>query len=284
MKVKNAGPRGRPTDVRGAREVAAAATSIDRLRLIVIRRGERVAPLLPGQVRITLPEPGRPIRSNLASNRTKGVAFYPSVKSRVTHATEGQAELLLAMYDEVSTETVARMCQPCAIEAWWGGRVVRTIPDALRVFAGARRAFAEAKADWDAFEEEDAVAQVGVQRIGAILLGLGHDRIVPASLGDATTLKTIKRIQLHRTVLFSIRQELMVRSALETHGEVAAGRLAEAMEGTSGPGARSNGMARLCAMMVRRMCAIDLSAPFGPDSAVRPVPVLPFNMPGLRLS
>lgn len=246
-------------------------------------KSEKVKGCLPlgtiDAMRIVRPTGPGPIRQIITGNKVVVTTNYPSKKNRSAHPTEAETEGAGTRHDEVMTHIVRSQPQPFRIEAIIDGVLRRSIPDRLRLMASGSRAIVEFKREWKDFERESAQIQSMLAQAAADELGIGYEKVTLACLGDATRRANIDRVQLYRFVPVSLRQEVTVARLLEKHGQMALGKLADAIDAD-----HRNGFAKICALMVRRVVAIDLDGrKIDRDSSVKSVPPLPAVMPSLNV-
>jgi hypothetical protein len=230
-------------------------------------------------LRIVRPTGPGPIRQIITGNKTVVTIDYPSKKNRCAQPAEAATEGAGTKHDEVVTRIVRSKPQPFRIEALVDGVLHRSIPDRLRLMADGSRSIVEFKREWRDFEREDAQMQSMLARAAADELGLAYERVTLACLGNEMRRANIDRVQLYRFVPVSLRQEMTAARMLKDRGPVALGEIADAMDAD-----RRNGFARVCALMVRRIAAIDLDGrKIDRDSRVDPVPPLPTVMPSIHV-
>jgi hypothetical protein len=230
-------------------------------------------------IRIVRPTGPGPIRQIITGTKVVVTTNYPSKKNRCAHPTEAATEGAGTKHDEVMTNVVRGKPQPFRIEALIDGVLHRSIPDRIRLMADGSRAIVEFKREWRDFERESAQIQSVLARAAADELGIGYQRVTLACLGNDTRRANIDRVQLYRFVPVSLHQEMTVSRLLRAKGPMTVGQLADAIDDD-----HRNGFARVCALMVRRIAAIDLDGgKICRDTRVDPVPPLPAVMPGIHV-
>ncbi|THD35098.1 MAG: hypothetical protein E7773_11600 [Sphingomonas sp.] len=230
-------------------------------------------------LRIVRPIGPGPIRQIITGNKVVVTTNYPSKKNRCAHPAEAQTEGAGTKHDEVVTHIVRSKPQPFRIEAVIDGVLFRSVPDRIRLMADGSRSIVEFKREWKDFEREEAQAQSTLAIAVADELGLIYERKTLACLGDETRRANINRVQLYRFVPVTVRQEMTATRMLAERGPLALGELADAMAAD-----HRNGFAHVCALMVRRIAAIDLDGrEISRDSRVDPVPPLPTVMPSINV-
>ena len=219
-----------------------------------------------------------PIRQIITGRKTVVTASYASKKNRCAHPAEAETEIVATRHDEVMPHIVLSKPQPFRIEAVVDGKLVRSIPDRIRLLDDGSRSIVEFKRDWRGFERENARLQSLLAQAAADALGLGYEKVTLACLGSPTVRANIDRVQMYRFVHCSVRQEVVASTLLAERDLVPLGELAEAIDNEP-----RNGFARVCALMVRRIAAIDLTRPLSRDSLVRAVPPLPTFLPSIHV-
>lgn len=232
-------------------------------------------------MRIVKAPDGLPVRT-MGTAKTVGSGFYPSVRSDASHPWEGATELLLAEHDEVVTSYVRSIAQPFRVEAATSAGIERHVVDWARQRYDGRWEILNVKRDWAGFRRPVAQRQSEMARMAADALGAEYREVVHAtfapttSASDRTLRRNIHDIQSRRFTSVSTRNIALATELLSRQPTLELRRLVEALATNA-----AHGRALACALMVRRIVAIELAWPLGPASMVTLVPPVRANLPGL---
>ena len=179
--------------------------------------------------------------------------LYASAKTGRMVGWESRAELWGFHHAEVATEVVNYRAQPHTIEAIEGGRLLIYTPDREDLLADGGHRIVEVREDFEA-KRDPAFAQK-LALFGEVYRSLGWDFqvVAPEELTAEPLFGAVEEVQRLRRAAFTVADLDRVREAL-ADGARPFGELVSLFDG------ELLGRSILCAMMVVRYVAIDLSA------------------------
>lgn len=207
---------------------------------------------------------GGPIRTIVTGRRHITTGSYASVKAGRPCPFEGMNERAFLMHCEVDTEVIDYRSQPFRFEFVVDGKKRTYIADCVRLLTGEQLEVVEVKKDLRAFKDPDyslkidCVAEICRQLGWQFRLVFEDDLFLPR-----TRFRAIEEIQSWRLTAYDEADVYCVMRGLENAGVERLGSLAEMLAPSQ------LGRAKLKAMMVHRLVAIDLASPLSDDSAVR---------------
>ena len=201
---------------------------------------------------------GGPVRLRRNGRSTRARGLYFSVKSGRHLPYESHLELHDLWRAEVDVEVVRSWPQPFTLTYADGDRLRRYTPDRRDLRADGRTEIIEVK---------EAAAEVGGLKADAVAQALSARgwsyRVVDrADIEREPVFSAIREVQRHRRTALEASDAIGVRSALAS-GALPLREVLDAL------GCGPQAWAKLCAMMVRGVLAIDLAAGLSPNCQVR---------------
>ena len=221
-----------------------------------------------GGVTIVMDPHGRPLRTIIQNGGKRITGFYASLKAGTAMPYESFVEQNGIYRWEVDTNVVDYRTQPHRVEWHDGQRKRRYTPDVACDMADGSVEIIEIKGTFS--PELDPVEAARHDFVRSIYARLGFRfRIVRACEIERPATVFANRAIVQRSAHVQVPADRTYAAldllAAAPGGVVALGRLAEVLGGSP------LGVARACALMVRRKVAIDLTTRFGPNSPVRRV-------------
>lgn len=207
---------------------------------------------------------GGPIRTIVTGRRYITTGSYASMKAGRPCPFEGMNERAFLMHCEVDTEVVDYRAQPFRFEFVVDGKKRTYIVDCVRLLDGERLEVVEVKKDRRALKDPDyslkidCVAEICRQLGWQFRVVFADDLFLPKERFQA-----IEDIQSWRLTAYSEADVYRLIKRLDNASVECLGSLADMFSSSQ------LGRAKLKAMMVHRLVAIDLASPLSDDSAVR---------------
>ena len=204
---------------------------------------------------------GSPVRLRRNGRQPKAVGLYFSVKSGLHLPYESKLELHDLWRAEVSTDVVRSRPQPFTLRFILDGEPRRYTPDRKDVLASGAIRILEIKDDED-------VGEAGLQdAVRSILAARGMSYLVRrrSEIEAEPTFTAVEVVQRNRRAQVLSGQVVAVRSLLANGPRPLVEVLTVLPPGPSG-------LATACAMMVRRLIAVDLSQGLNAEAWVSVVP------------
>lgn len=211
---------------------------------------------------VTTPD-GSPIRTIVTGRRPITTGTYASRKAGRPLPYESMIECVFFMHSEVDTTVVDYRAQPFRLEFVIGGRKRAYIVDCLRLLADETIEIVEIKGDRRALRDPDYAVKLEAVRVICERLGWRF-RVVfkSALLKPKHVYENVVEVQSWSFTAFGQADEFIVTDALRRRPSMTLGSLGVAL------GNRLLGIAKLKAMMVKRIVKIDLSSPLSFESPV----------------
>lgn len=219
---------------------------------------------------------GGQLRGQITGAKTIRTVAYSSKKNREARYGEGATEIERIKEEEVKTQIVKAIAQPCRIHALLRGRDTWDIhiPDFSNLLDTGERVLIDAKRNWSDFRKPDGQRQSFLGELAAEALGYRYERIVLGSMGDQVRRDNVDEIQACRFV--HVPDHLAARAASAVaKGPISLGNLADLLHPV-------NGRSLVYSLMVRRIVEIDLDSRLSRRSECIAVKPLPLSMPSLR--
>jgi hypothetical protein len=208
-------------------------------------------------------EDGGPIRLIYRGRQRKPVGIYHSVKSGHGLPWESRNELHDFWRAEVRWDVVRSRAQPHMIRWTVDGQTLRYTPDREDILANDRIEVVEVKNVLQTEKDPHYAAKLEFAR--TIYEGIGWSFRVAekADIEAQPQFDAIRTIQSHRRTALTTLDIIAIRDLLRGSHTLTLGQAQSALP----MGPRCFGV--LCAMTVRRILEIDLSAGLTPDATVR---------------
>jgi len=214
-------------------------------------------------VRVVARRDGRPIRPILSGRRARPVWSYYSLKCGTGLPCESGNELHALYHAEVSTDVVEYRVQPCTMHFTIGGRVRSYTPDLEEALSDGRVRITEVKdrfeADADPEYSEKLLYAAEYCRARGQLFRI-QDR---AEIELPPLFDTVDVVQSFRRTAVTINDVMRLREHFSGRDVLPLGQARELF------GTAPLGFAKLAAMMVRRIVAIDLTKRLSTETPVQ---------------
>lgn len=224
---------------------------------------ELASDLLGFAVTVETRKDGGPVRPILSGRRARPVWLYYSLKCGTGMPCESGNELHALYHAEVATEVVRYRVQPCTLHFVIGGRVRSYTPDLEETLSDGRVRVTEVKDKFEVDEDPEyaeklfhAAAYYGAK--GQHFRVLERPEIEARPLFDAVDI-----VQGFR------RTAVTVEDVMRIHERFAGREFVQLGEAHETFASAPLGFAKLSAMMVRRIIALDLTKHLSTDTAIR---------------
>ena len=206
---------------------------------------------------------GSPIRTIVTGLRPITTGIYASRKAGRPLPYESMVERAFFMHSEVDTTIVDYRAQPFRFEFNIDGRKRTYIVDCLRLRADQTIEIVEIKSDRRALRDPDYAMKLEAVRVTCERVGWAFRVVFASTLTEPKRFyKNVVEVQSWRFTAFGQADEYIVTQALRRQPGMTLGDLGDAL------GARLPGIAKLKAMMVKRIVKIDLSHPLNLETPV----------------
>ena len=207
---------------------------------------------------------GGPVRTIINGRHRKPTGRYSSAKAARALPWESKHERSLFMLCEADTRVVSYLAQPHRLTIPVGrDESLVYYPDLRREMAVGPTEIIEVKKAYDPQRDPFYDRKIGLAQDVYTGLGWAFRVMDAAEIEAEPAWSTARAIQRYRHVALTTRDRLTAMEAVEAAGGVTT--VAAAVEALGGGSAAH---ARLCALVVRRVVAIDLGQRLGPGSTV----------------
>jgi hypothetical protein len=211
---------------------------------------------------------GGPIRTIINGRHHKPTGRYSSCKARRALPWEDKREREYFWHCEADANVVSYLSQPHRLEIDAGLRTpLIYFPDVRRDMADGTVQIREIKKIYN--REDDPAYDLKLKLARQVYEGLGwsFDIVQAYEIEARQTLATVRFIQFHRHVRVTTADKFLLLNLFERSGGTAPFQhIVEVLGGGVA------GEARLCACIVRRILAVNIAAPLGPDSQISLAP------------
>jgi hypothetical protein len=208
-------------------------------------------------------EDARPIRPVTTGRQRKPVGAYYSLKLGRSVPWESRNELHAIYMAEVSTDVVSYRVQPHRVELFIRGIRHLYTPDREDTLPGGGKLIVEIKEDFKAARDPHYTEKLEYARVFYGALGLGFLILNRAEIEAQPRFKVLELIQSFRRTVVTTQDILVIHDLFRTREALPLSEVTRTFEN------EMLGFAKLSAMMVRRIVAIDLTQPLRPTSLVR---------------
>ena len=206
---------------------------------------------------------GRPIRSIITGRKKIVTGVYASRKAGRSLPYESMNERAFFMHCEVDPGVLDYRAQPFRLEFLLNGAKRVYIPDCLRLMSDGAVEVVEIKNDRRALRDPDYALKVGTATNIFEAVGWRFRVIYRRELFEpASRWLAIYDVQSWRSASFTQSEVFQVVAAFRNRATVELGALARRLGGIG------EGIAKLKAMAVSRIVALDLSGPIGLNTRV----------------
>jgi hypothetical protein len=213
-------------------------------------------------VEVTTRRDGKPVRVIANGRRNSVVGRNYSVKTGGSHPWESRNELHDLWRAEVSTHVVEYRVQPHVLKFEIGGQRFRYTPDREDFLADNSTKIVEVK---DVFEErDDPHYTMKLAHAETIYSALGwqFEIVQGAALRTTAEFATVEHIHAYRRTVVTTEDVFAVHDLFERVDAPVLSQLVSVLPFSA------NSLHVVCAMIVRRIVAIDLAVGLSPDAPV----------------